>query len=140
MKTTAILILGATALSLGACAAQQGGADRAAADATEAPAGETGQGQAEVPPELLAEVFDDLLARTGAERSQVEVLRAEAVTWRDSSLGCPEPGMMYSQALTEGYWIVLGHAGEEHDYRAGRGGNFVRCERPDRVGPLESAG
>lgn len=140
MKTLSlpvILALGAATLSLGACSAQQGGAGRTAGGATEAPAGETGAGHAEVPPQLLAEVVDDLVARTDAKRSQVEVLRAEAVTWRNSSLGCPEPGMMYSQVLTEGYWIVLGHAGREHDYRARRGGSFLLCEQPDRVGPLE---
>ncbi len=31
----------------------------------------------------------------------------QAVTWPDSSLGCPQPGAQYQQALANGYRIVL---------------------------------
>jgi hypothetical protein len=27
--------------------------------------------------------------------------------WNDGSLGCPEPGMMYTQALVNGYWLII---------------------------------
>ncbi len=151
---TAILptspILCAVVLGVAACAVQPGGEGPAAGapaaeepaagePAAEAPAGDGGAGSSEVPAELLAEIVDHLVAKTGAERSAIEVLRAEAVTWRDGSLGCPERGMSYMQVLTAGYWVVLGHGGQEHDYRAGRGGSFLLCEQKDRAGPLESA-
>ena len=134
MKTAswpALLILCGIALGFGACAAQPGG------DGPSARVGdEGGTGGGEVPDELLAEIVDHLLAATGAERAAVEVLRAQAVTWRDGSLGCPEPGMMYMQVLTGGYWVILRHSGREYDYRAGRGGGFLLCEQKDRAGPL----
>ncbi len=131
------LILCVSVLGVAACAAQPGGEGRSGAgapasdEAGAAPAGDSG----EVPEELVAEIVDDLVTRTGAERAAVEVRRAEAVTWRDGSLGCREPGMMSIQVLTEGYWVILRVSGEEYDFRARRGGDFLLCEQEDRVGP-----
>ena len=113
-------MLVAAVLLLAACAAR--------------PGGDNGAGPEAATP--VAEIVGDLEARTGADPSAVEVLRAEAVTWRDSSLGCPEPGMMYMQALVEGYWVILRYAGESHDYRATRGGRFVLCTQSDRQKPI----
>ena len=114
-----------------ACTARPGDVDSpaTAAEATSdgGEAAETVTG--EVPRDLLGAVVDDLAAKTGAERSAIEVVRAEAVTWNDASLGCPEPGKVYIQMLSEGYRIILRHAGEDYDYRATRGGSFVLCER-----------
>ena len=70
------------------------------------------------------------MRRTGADREAINVLRDEAVVWRDGSLGCPKPGMMYTQALVEGYWVVLEHDGKTYDYRAGNRGYFVLCDQP----------
>lgn len=47
-----------------------------------------------------------------AEESDVDVATltvtaVEAVEWPDSSLGCPQEGMMYTQVLTPGYRITL---------------------------------
>ena len=47
----------------------------------------------------------DAASRTGIKRTELEVLSAEAVTWSDGSLGCPQPGMMYTQALVPGFRI-----------------------------------
>jgi len=38
---------------------------------------------------------------------QIQVHSVEAMEWPDSSLGCPEEGMMYAQVLTPGYRIIL---------------------------------
>jgi hypothetical protein len=94
----------------------------------------------EVPEELLQDIINDLVARTGADPESIEVQRAEAVVWRDGSLGCPRPGMMYTQALVDGYWVVLGYDGEAYDYRANSGGYFALCEESLslRSAPLDS--
>ncbi len=60
------------------------------------------------------------------------LVRAQAVTWSDGSLGCPEPGMSYTQALVEGYWIVLDAGDQTLDYRASASGAFKLC--PDSMG------
>jgi hypothetical protein len=81
----------------------------------------------EVPQDLLDAVIEDLLGRIDASREAVVVDRAGAVTWRDGSLGCPQPGMMYTQALVSGYRIILKVENVTYDYHASDGGYFVLC-------------
>ena len=50
------------------------------------------------------------------------------MTWPDGSLGCPQPGQVYTQALVDGYHVVLDADGDELDYRVGSGGSFNLCE------------
>ena len=113
------------------CAAMAGCAARPGADEAPPPPPSGG----EVPDGLVQEMIADLASKTGADAGAVEVVRAEAVTWNDSSLGCAEPGHVYMQMLTEGYQVILRHGGKKYDYRAGGGGSFILCERPDRKGP-----
>jgi len=82
----------------------------------------------EVPAEVLAELVADAAQRTATEAAAVDVIQAEAVTWNDGSLGCPEPGMFYTQALVDGYQVILQAGDEELDYRVGAGGGFRICE------------
>jgi hypothetical protein len=65
----------------------------------------------------------------GCESNQVIVVSVEAVTWPDSSLGCPQPGMMYLQVITPGYAVVLEHDGRRYTYHTDRGQRVVRCDR-----------
>lgn len=72
----------------------------------------------------------DLAARLEVDEGEVAVIAVEAVTWRDGSLGCAEPGTMYTQALVEGHRITLTVGGEEYEYHdGGRRGPFL-CEDP----------
>ncbi|MDH3463085.1 MAG: hypothetical protein OEM32_05605, partial [Acidimicrobiia bacterium] len=55
-------------------------------------------------------------------------------TWTDGSLGCPEPGMSYTQTLVDG-WQVLLQVGERlFDYHAGADGIPFLCASPDQDG------
>ena len=80
----------------------------------------------QVPAELMDAILADASSRS-ATKSALTVIRAEAVTWSDGSLGCPEKGMSYTQALVDGYWVVLDSGGLQMDYRAGTGGGFKYC-------------
>ena len=62
--------------------------------------------------------------------AEPSVIRAEAVTWSDGALGCPEPGGMYTQALVDGYQVVIEVDGQEYDYRVGHGTDVRLCEKP----------
>ena len=84
----------------------------------------------------LRAAVEDLRGLVGGDPGPVEVLRLEAVTWRDSSLGCPQPEMFYAQVLTAGLWLVLAHQDQEYDYRV-VGGRAVRCVQGDTSEPLE---
>jgi len=71
----------------------------------------------------------DLARRKGVNRGSIAVIKVEAVDWPDTSLGCPQPDMMYAQVITPGYRIVLSCAGETHVYHSDRGTRVVYCPR-----------
>ncbi|WP_322802571.1 hypothetical protein [Thermoflexus sp.] len=86
-------------------------------------------------PELevrIEQARKDLAARIGVQEEEIRVVEAQAVTWPDSSLGCPERGRMYAQVLTPGYRIVLEIGGTRYAYHAGREGSPFLCP-PDRA-------
>ena len=84
----------------------------------------------EVPADLLDKVMADLEQRTGAVRADFDLQRAESRLWNDGSLGCPEPGQDYTQAIVNGFRIVIGHQGQAYDYRASDRGFFKLCPGP----------
>ena len=84
----------------------------------------------EMPDELLQKIIDDLAAKIGADPVGIDVIRDESLIWNDGSLGCGKPGQMYTQALVPGYRVILGHQGQQFDYRATEKGYFMLCEQP----------
>jgi len=86
------------------------------------------------PSDLVALIVADLARELGRPPGDVQVRSVEAVTWRDGSLGCPEPGMFYTQALVPGFRLTLEVDGRSFDYRSGRGMAFRRCNRSDKAG------
>jgi hypothetical protein len=88
-----------------------------------------------VPAPYLEAVIADAARRAGVPADRVEVTRAQSVQWRDGSLGCPEPDMMYTQAIVDGYWVELEAAGSGFDYRLDGEGRFRLCQQPDRSPP-----
>lgn len=96
---------------------------------------ETNYTTGEVPTELLDRIIADLVTRAAANRADIEVLHAESLTWNDGSLGCGKPGQVYTQALVPGYRVILGHAGQQFDYRANEKGFFTLCEQPTLTAP-----
>lgn len=87
----------------------------------------------EVPQELLDQIIADLSEKLGVKQSDIQVVQAQAVVWRDGSLGCPKPGRFYTQALVDGYKVVLEANNVTYDYHAGNRGNFFLCQ-PDLTG------
>jgi hypothetical protein len=89
----------------------------------------------EVPQGVFDSVVADMLSRSGGDRSAVQVLKSEAVEWPDGSLGCPQPGMMYTQAIVSGYHVILALGGDTYDYRLSDRGSFVLCQNPASDAP-----
>lgn len=79
---------------------------------------------------MVQRVVDMAATQHDLDAGAIEVVSAEAVTWRDGSLGCPEAGMAYTQALVPGYRVVLDVAGTPAHYHAGSEGEFFHCENP----------
>lgn len=72
----------------------------------------------------------DLAERLGIPIESISVARAEFVTWPDSSLGCPQPGMMYTQVLTDGVLVALLANGASYEYHGGSAGDPFWCPSP----------
>jgi len=85
---------------------------------------------------FIDKAVTDLAGRLGIAESEVTVLSAVLVVWSDTSLGCPQPDMVYAQVLQDGSLIEL-QAGE-NVYRYHTGGNqyvpFL-CEQPMKQAP-----
>lgn len=77
----------------------------------------------------------DLAERLDVDADDVELASAEAVTWRDGSLGCPEPGMSYTQALVDGHRFELVVDGEGYWYHQGGSSDPRFCVDPKDPAP-----
>ncbi len=78
---------------------------------------------------IIRAAVDDAARRTGLSVSALQVLSSEAVTWPDGSLGCPEPGVMYTMAPVPGYRVRIQAGDTVLDYHASQRGYFVYCPR-----------
>ena len=81
----------------------------------------------EAPRDLVERIRRDVERITGACASCLQLVRDQAMTWSDGSLGCAQPGIDYLQQPVNGYWIVFRHKGREFDYRADDRGQFRLC-------------
>ena len=77
--------------------------------------------------EQVATAVADVTARTGVTADAVTVTRASIVNWSDGSVGCPEEGRAYTQAIVPGILILLEADGETHHYHGRAGGNVFYC-------------
>lgn len=83
------------------------------------------------PNELSAAYVDPVVADAARLASVpvelVTVQSAEFMTFPDGGLGCPVPGMLYTQVMTEGYKIVVVAGGTTYDYRGTAPGKYRLC-------------
>lgn len=76
---------------------------------------------------IIAKVLADARQRAPSPTADVQLVSSQAVTWRDGAMGCPIPGMNYTQALVPGWRIVVKVADQTLDYHANRRGGWVWC-------------
>ena len=91
--------------------------------------GEKPSGTIALPQSVIDPVVAEVAKLAGVPADQVTVISAEEVTFPDGSLGCPQPGMVYTQALVDGYKIVAEAGGKTYDFR-GTGSTFRQCTNP----------
>jgi hypothetical protein len=92
---------------------------------------------ASLPRETRRAVAADAARRFKVAESAVVLTRAEQVTWSDGSLGCTEPGRMYTQALVPGYRLIAKTTGGELVYHTDQRGQVVTCTGDSRRPPHE---
>ncbi len=87
------------------------------------------------PDELLpglpsAVAATDLAERLGVAVSDLTVTAVESVVWRSGAIGCPEPGMSYTQALVPGVRVIIEHEKASYYYHGTAEDNLFFCENP----------
>ncbi|HZD21862.1 MAG TPA: hypothetical protein VE569_00425, partial [Acidimicrobiia bacterium] len=76
----------------------------------------------------------DLAQRLDVDPQAIYVVSSEQVTWKDASIGCSQPDVMYAQVLTEGKRIILDYDGQLYHYHAAADSAPFLCEDPDSMG------
>ena len=71
-----------------------------------------------------------LTEQVGAGTEAPALVSAADAVWRDSSLGCPAPGAVYSPVMTSGYRVTLSVRGRRYVVHVGQG-RAVVCQATD---------
>lgn len=80
-----------------------------------------------LPAEMWGAIRADAATRAGVAPEAVNARTVQGVTWNDGSLGCPQPGRMYTQALVPGWRIEVQAGSGILLYHASRRGGWVQC-------------
>lgn len=81
-------------------------------------------------PALIEKAKADLAQRLSIPISQIKAIETKEAAWPDTSLGCPQPDIVYAQIPTPGYLVTLENAGNKYEYHVGIHGNVLYCENP----------
>ncbi len=86
------------------------------------------------PEQVVSKALLDLESRINVDPDDVTVVLSEQKTWDDGSIGCPQPGMVYTQAQVDGARVLLEVDGRLYAYHAGADGEPFLCESNDKDG------
>jgi hypothetical protein len=78
---------------------------------------------------LVLQAKEDLVGRLSITEDQIDLVELKAVVWPDGGLGCPEPGMAYTQVQTEGLLIRLRAGKRVYPYHSGGGTPPFLCKK-----------
>lgn len=78
----------------------------------------------------VAKAIERLSARLGVAAEEIQLREYEEVQWNNGAIGCPEPGLAYTQALVPGFRIVLEHRGTSYAFHGREGGEPSYCASP----------
>jgi hypothetical protein len=78
---------------------------------------------------LVDQAVADLATRLKIDASSIVIVSAQAMSWSDGSLGCPQPGMLYTQVMVDGALIQLSVDGTSYSYHSGASGAPFLCQK-----------
>ena len=78
---------------------------------------------------LVDQAVADLATRLKIDASSIVTVSAQAMSWPDGSLGCPQPGMLYTQVMVDGALIELSVDGTSYSYHSGASGAPFLCQK-----------
>lgn len=90
--------------------------------------GDTAMASSDARDHAIAVAKETLGRDLGIDVRRISVAKADVADWRDGSLGCPRPGMSYTQALVSGYRVLLSVASATYELHVA-GDRAVRCDR-----------
>ena len=82
--------------------------------------------------EQINGAMTDLATRIGVTEDSIRVKEARSVQWSSGAMGCPKPGMNYTQALVPGMLLLLEVNGTIYHYHGSDGRSLFHCPS-DRV-------
>jgi len=82
----------------------------------------------------------DLASRTGVDTEAITVREARAVQWGSGAMGCPKPGMNYTQALVPGMRLLLEANGTVYYYHGRKGRPLFNCPAERAQAPTYGQG
>jgi hypothetical protein len=77
--------------------------------------------------EQIAGAVKDLADRSGIETDRITIKEARSVNWNSGAIGCPEPGMNYTQAIVPGMRLLLEADGTVYYYHGREGRSLAHC-------------
>jgi hypothetical protein len=131
------------ALALAACNGNASPQDMKAMEKTPVEAQSAAQAEAQSKMSAKDQIdfaIEDLAARLGISQDAIKVPSATMVTWRSGALGCPEPGMSYTQALVPGVRIMLWVDSVGYRYHAKTGKQPFYCPSDRAELPAQDPG
>jgi hypothetical protein len=90
--------------------------------------------------EVVRLAKEDLAQQLNLAPDDIQLISVEEVDWSDTSLGCPQPGMMYAQVITPGFRVILEAGGQRYEYHTDTGRFVVLCEKGKPSGVAPSKG
>ena len=78
---------------------------------------------------LVDQAVADLATRLKIDASNIETMSAQSVSWPDGGLGCPQPGMAYTQVMVDGSLIQLSVNGTTYSYHSGGSRAPFLCQK-----------
>ena len=79
---------------------------------------------------VVASAVADLAQRLGVDATTIVTVSAESVEWPNGALGCPKPGLQYTQVVTPGASIALQSGGTVYRYHSGGSRAPFLCDQP----------
>ena len=153
--TTRVAVVLSVVLSASGCASNDDPAGGSSTSAVVSPtaAGTQSSGTASTPPSPGSDAAlpDDLRTRPAVAAAIAETATREdvapgtvviaawsPVTWNDGSIGCPQQGQAYTQALVDGELLLLRVGTGLFQYHAAEGGPFAYCADPSATYSVSS--
>ena len=78
----------------------------------------------------VAAAIADTATREKVTPEEVVIAAWSPVTWNDGSIGCPQKGQAYTQALVDGELLLLRVGTGLFQYHASEAGPFAYCANP----------